>query len=261
VLGELAIHATAWTSYVGAIAAAVAAVGTVAAVMVALFYQPLREKRAKPALRLDPPADSSFGLPADFDTLTTVTLRVVADRGRKSAEAVEVLVTAMWRAGSPDAYLHTQFDSQPLPWYRSDEVDGDLARIHMAPGTSRQVEILKVGSPIGLYEWLNWPKNGFQNETAAFTVPPKPRWPGSSPLVQAYLDWRIRFFLTAKDVDSIVYEADLKLEVEWHEKEGQAKRSAPENWKQASSLRVNTRIRWENFRKLDQDEVEADDRT
>jgi hypothetical protein len=226
-------------------------VGTVGAVLVALFYQPFRENRAKPVLRLESPADSSFGVPGDFDALDTVTLRVVAERGRKSAEEVEVLATAIWSADRPDATLHTQFDSQPLPWYRSDEVDGDISRIHMAPGTSRQVEILRIGSPQGLYRWLDWPRQGYQPETAAFTGPPKPRGPGSSPLVQAYLNWRIRFFLTAKDVDSVIYETDLKLEVEWHSADDHAERSEPENWKEASESRVTTRVRWENFRRLD----------
>jgi len=129
--------------------------------------------------------------------------------------------------------------------------------MHMAPGISRGVEILKIGSPQALYRWLGWsdPLGSESNpgETAAFAVHPKPASPGSKPFVQPYLNWRIRFAVAARNVDSTVYEVDLKVDVKWTDDAGpqaKAKASSPGMWSDATKKRVETSIRWSGFRQL-----------
>lgn len=114
-----------WPTYVEAVAAVFAAIGTVAAVMVALFYQPLRERRRMPRLHLEPPADARRGFPGSWHLLDAITLQVKAKRGRNSAEDVEVLATAMWWSRErPDEDPFVLFENRPLPWYESPETDG-----------------------------------------------------------------------------------------------------------------------------------------
>jgi hypothetical protein len=77
---------------------------------------------------------------------------------------------------------------------------------------------------LGLYRWLEWPEPSSSEsnpgETAAFAVHPKPVAPGSAPFVQPYLNWRTRLAVAARNVDSAVYEVDLKVDVKWTDDSG-----------------------------------------
>jgi len=243
-----------WPSYVEAVAAVLAGVGTVAAVWVALFLQPLREKQQKPRLKLEPPQGTGYGAPADAQLLKTVTLQVEAEKGRKSAEDVEILATVRWYSRKrPDDAPIIQFESRPLPWYESDETDGPKARMHIAPGMSRRVELLRVGPPEALYEWLGWPRTPdsyVPDETAAFAIPPKPKTIGSRPLIQDYLDWEIRFDVTARDIDTVSYLVKLAVKTEWEPPSPGGDSSKPDAWKELKGRRVHTDIDWRDFRRV-----------
>lgn len=195
-------------------------------------------------------------MPGSLGPLETQTFKIVAARGKKSAEEVEVLATAKWRGDRAGAEWHIQFDNRPLPWYSSDDAEGDLARMHMAPGVTRRVEFLKVGSPETLYQWLAWPgpeedPGAFQPQVVAFAAPPKPPNPGSNQLVQEYLTWKIRLDLTARDVDTKVYEMELKVTVKWGKNFGEEGESPPpDSWVEAEKLRFTAATEWLDFREL-----------
>lgn len=251
----LLMHGAAtWPTYVEALATALAAVGTVAAVCVVLFFQPLREEQQKPRLVLKKPNGGAFGVPATHKFLHTLTLAVEAKKGRKSAEDVEILATARWSVPErPDDEPVTQFESRPLPWYESDETDGPVGRMHIAPGMSRQVEILKAGSPEAIYSWMGWPRtvtSYVPEETVAFAIPPRPSGPGSRGLVQDYLDWQIRFDVTARDIDTVSYVVDLKVKTTWEPLTPGESGTKPSTWADLTGRRVQTDIRWKDFRQL-----------
>lgn len=257
---NVSTDASAWSDYVTAIATAVAAVGTVGAVLVALFYQPLRERRRRPLLSILPPRNFTREMPGSSYQLEAQTFKVSAAKGRKSAEEVEVLATVRWRSARPDAAWHLQFDNRPLPWYSSDDVEGNLERMHLAPGVTRRVEFLKVGAPEALYEWLDWPIPGGDSylssgAVVALSPPPRPKIPGSHPFVHDHLDWKLRLDLTAKDVDTRTYEVDLKVVVEWYPESlnvlrGEPVDTAPEMWLGLADHRFSASLQWSNFREV-----------
>ena len=105
------MQAITWTDKLEAIAAAVAAVGTVGAILVALFGQPWLERRRRPRLHLSLGRDvNGYGDAGggDDDYVATTTMRVTAEPGRRSAEDVEVLLTATWRRDDLPIDVRTQ---------------------------------------------------------------------------------------------------------------------------------------------------------
>jgi hypothetical protein len=253
---SLWLAAATWPTYVSAVATGLAAVGTVGAVLVALFYPPSREKHTKPRLTLSSPKDFGTGMPEAADILEPVTLVVSAEAGKRSAEDVELLVSAKWRSRSDDdSPWFENIENHPLLWFASSETDGIVTRMHMPPGVRRRVELFKVGPPMALTKWLDWPpmpsEDWYLDDVVAFALQPKPLTPGSYPFVQSYLDWRLRFEVTARDIDVTVYEVDLAVKVEWTPEDPL---EDPENGslsKGGPDRMLQVQLTWSNFHRIE----------
>jgi hypothetical protein len=138
------------------------AIGTVGAVVVALYVSVWRDYRRRPKLSLEfDPAPES----ADIQILDTapfhpqpqqawVRLRVISERRRSAAEEAEVMIVAARETGprqpvqlSPGLQaIHTRASSLPIPiegqlliWSNSEQV-----RLNIPPGIHRHVDLLCV---------------------------------------------------------------------------------------------------------------------
>jgi hypothetical protein len=230
-----------WTEVVTAIASVVVGIGTVGAVLVALFGQSWLERRRAPKLSLQ------LGLNSDgMEWMETtgpadpVTLRVIADAGKRTAVDVEVLITASWTVASEggSSVGYVVLDHYPLAWFRaaglsgsSTRLDGPVTRLNIAPGTVREVELLRIGRPMALYDYLDWPRppptagrpQGGPSaperfalmHAAAFAVGPCSDELGSEVLLGDHLIFHLRLTLTARDTDTVTYETDLRVVENW----------------------------------------------
>ncbi len=244
-----------WTDVAVAIAGAVAAVGTVGAVVVALYFQPLRERRLRADLRL-PEAlpDRRLSESAYYGTsVETITLDVTAQRGRRSAEEVEVLLTvSCWLRDDERDRPRTVFQNRPLPWFDSSSVEGPVTQLHMGPGVSRKVEVLKMGNPKALHASMGWPPDLAEwtfNQlkcSVVFAALPFPPEPTSQVFAQPHLHWRLRFTVTARDVDAKMYECELRVGISW--KAGALSTApvvpAPTSYEEAKGLHMVTEVKW-----------------
>jgi hypothetical protein len=250
---------TSWTDIVTALATVLAGVGTVGAVLVALFGQTWRERRRAPELSLE------FGRNAGgmgwsggaTGPAEPVTLRVVAARGKRTARAVEVLLTASWTVGDESEYA--VMDHYPLPWYRAVTPEGAVTRLDVAPGTAREVELLRIGRPMALYEYLGWerpsddahpPYAGVAEqdvaslEVAAFAVGHVPEELGWDMFLPDHLTFRLRLLLTAEDVDTVSYETKLRVVEEWWE-------GPPGTVRESEEGPVRIALPWEPLKRVD----------
>jgi len=122
--------------------------------------------------------------------------------------------------------------------------------MHMAPGSSRRVELLKIGSPEALHHWLGWTSvidSAAFDEPVAFAIPPKPPTVNSAPFVSAHLHWRIKLSVTARDVDSVVYETDLEVDARRIEDPFDSPEIA-----EIEKARIGVDLKWLNFRRTDE---------
>jgi hypothetical protein len=128
-------------------AAVAAALGTLLAVLVALYRDTWREWRSRPflSLHLDPIwSESNRDLfwqqgqaPAHW-----LRLKVMNKKGRRSAEDVEVLVTAFYALGDDDERWQPPLDTHPLRWSAMED-----PRVQVPPGVSRHVDLLTFPAP------------------------------------------------------------------------------------------------------------------
>jgi hypothetical protein len=128
-------------------AAIVAAFGTLSAVLVALYRDTWRERRSRPllSLRLDPNwTESNRDLfwqqgrsPAHW-----LRPRVKNEKGRRSAEDVEVLVTAFYALEGNEEAWQPPLDIYPLRWSATQD-----PRVQIPPGVSRHVDLLMFPAP------------------------------------------------------------------------------------------------------------------
>lgn len=236
----MAVAVTQWTDVVTALAACVASVGTVAAVIVALFGQPWLDRRRKPQLSLELGRSTlGHGWAVATAPAEPVTLRVRAKPGRRTARDVEVLLTASWttKRTGPHNVPHTVLDHFPLTWYRAAGRRDAVTRVDLAPGSSQEVELLRIGKPAALYHYLGWAQPGDaagelvipsnpddeeeEQEIAFFEVAAFPLRDtdedvlGSSVFLQSHLVFELRLLVTATDVDSVAYKTKLQVGVSW----------------------------------------------
>jgi hypothetical protein len=128
-------------------AAVVAAFGTLSAVLLALYRDTWREWRSRPrlSLHLDPMwTESNRDLfwqqgeaPAHW-----LRLRVRNEKGRRSAEDVEVLVTGFYALGEAEEAWQPPMDIYPLRWSATPD-----PRVQIPPGVSRHVDLLMFPAP------------------------------------------------------------------------------------------------------------------
>ncbi len=128
-------------------AAVAAALGTLSAVLLALYRDTWREWRLRPrlTLHLDPMwTESNRDLfwqqgqaPAHW-----LRLRVRNEKGRRSAEDVEVLLTAFYALGVEEEAWQPPLDIYPLRWSATRD-----PRVQIPPGVSRHVDLLMFPAP------------------------------------------------------------------------------------------------------------------
>jgi hypothetical protein len=120
---------------VTALSAVGAAVGTVGAVIVALYLGPWRDRRRRPDLRLEPGVIEVFNVQtAGAAQVAIATIRVSNRVGRNAATAVQVFVQSVQTPGE-----RVPLAIKPLMWAasRGDEVD-------VVAGSTYDLELLRV---------------------------------------------------------------------------------------------------------------------
>ena len=133
--------------WIVAIAAAVAAIGTLSAVLVALYRDTWRQRKTRPllSLHLDPRwSETNRDLfwqqgrsPAHW-----LRLEVRNGKGRRSAEEVEVLLTAFYAIGGEDEAWQPPMDTWPLKWSATRD-----PQVQIPPDVSRYVDLVRFPAP------------------------------------------------------------------------------------------------------------------
>jgi hypothetical protein len=146
-----------------------------------------------------------------------VTMEVTAERGRRTAQDVGVLLTAKWYGPERPGDLSENIDHRSLPWYESVGLSGPVTSFHLAPGIFRRIELFKVGPPASLHTLMGWPEPASESRfvqglvAAIFAAPPYPESPTSEPFLHSHLAYILRFDVTARDVDSVTYETEVRV--------------------------------------------------
>lgn len=196
-----------------------AALGTIAAVLIALYRETWREWRSRPKLSLN--LDSTWSeasrdlfwqqgsAPAHW-----ARLRVVNASGRRSAQDVEVLVTAFYALGGDDERWQPPLDTRPLPWSNTPPQGGNVVtEAQIPPGVSRHLDLLQFPAP-GVSDGaggfsLADPEDEVRT-TGYLCAVPDPGDP-SNWLFENH-KYRIELAVTARDVDSKVYSLEVQFD-------------------------------------------------
>lgn len=203
-----------------AYATAAAAVGTLLAVVVALYSTTWRDWRRRPELSLDFANETEKrGLMFSYDGrdddddafVFLITLRVTNRQGRRTADDVEVLLSAWWTGEDGDPYQ--TLDHRPLPYVDTVRDGAHVTQLSIPAGVSRRVEFLKLGPAAALrvvlgQDWVSQTKPG-----AIFAAPPYgedyDHW------VHDHLPYRVQLIVTARDIDAVSYTTTLSLKNGW----------------------------------------------
>lgn len=212
--------------YVSAISLALAAVGTLLAVIVALYLNLWRDSRKRPVLSLrleDPNLAGGMGFQGDPEGPAAakavahrpVRIRISNQKGRRTAQDVEVLLTALWigEDGRPETFL----DSTPLVWSPHHRVEGQGTQLAIPPGVGRTIDLLTYGLPPAIFVLAGAPNGPI--DSGAFAL--LHIWPfkfNSQYLLLDHLQYQFRFVITARDLDARIYETTLSLG--FHDEDG-----------------------------------------
>lgn len=227
--------ANSFTDHLGAWALVLAGIGTVSAVVVALYRDSWRAARRRPQLTL------SFALPQGWDwtvvkgsrgDLLRIGLSVGNATGRDTANDVEVLLSVWWRM--PDSAVQTppdtqrqNFNQRPLLWADDYAVGTQRTRASIPPGVSRQLEFIRIGRPGDLQRVVDGevpaldrlPELAGTSAVAqfrAFALFVAPPFRGTNAhLIQDHVIYHVRLVVTARDVDSIAYDSDVHVSARW----------------------------------------------
>ncbi len=224
--------ASGFTNSLGAWATAVAAVGTLAAVAIALYRDSWRAARRRPHLDLSFAEPRRASSPAGFSGgiqgyLSPVRLRVTNAPGRDTARDVEVLLSAWWDGKQPSGRWYQTLDNRPLPWADEYETGLDITRATLAPGVGRQMEFLRFGRPHDVQRVLAGKvrakdfitpvtpgEYSYASRWAFFVAPP---FDGTTAhTLESHLRYRVRLLVTARDVDAVAYDAVLEVAATWN---------------------------------------------
>jgi hypothetical protein len=206
--------------YILAISTAVAAAGTLLAVLVALYLNVWREARKRPRLNIcfdDPERAGGAGFqgnPTGPNAVRAlpdlpVRVRVSNEPGRRTAHDVEVLLTASWVGEDGDPYAFVE--STPLVWSPHHRLEGRETQLAIPPGVGRTIDLLTYGLPEAVFDLAQAPP-GTTTDPGVFAL--LHIWPFSFDehlLLVDRLEYRFRFVITARDVDARVYETALRL--------------------------------------------------
>lgn len=200
-------------------AAVVAALGTLSAVLVALYRDTWREWRSRPllSLHLDPIwTESNRDLfwqqgqyPAHW-----LRPRVKNEKGRRSAEDVEVLVTAFYALGGEEEAWQPPLDTHPLRWSATQD-----PRVQIPPGVSRHVDLLMFPAPAvsdGAGGALNAPPEEALRTTGVLCVNQDGASADSGSAVSDRVfenhHYRIELVVVARDIDSRAYVMEVEFD-------------------------------------------------
>jgi hypothetical protein len=190
-----------------AVATVFAAVGTVAAVVIAVQRDWILEKRRRPKLELTfDPANRNRSLdlvtvgPAD-DLVHWVRPRVSNARGCRSAENVEVFLLRCERQDTTGP--HAPVNERPLSWSGVREPDGKtrITRTLIPPGVTRHIDLFSVQQEDG-------------EAKARLRVVPEPR-DDRHKFNEGKFD--IELILAAQDIDAKRYAGSISYDGGWTE--------------------------------------------
>lgn len=208
--------------YVDAISLALAAVGTLLAVIVALYLNLWREAKKRPILSLcfdDPNLAGGAGFQGNPEGAASmkavahqpVRIRISNRRGRRTAQDVEVLLTASW-VGDDQNDPYSFLESTPLVWSPHHRLEGRDTQLSIPPGVGRTIDLLTYGLPPAIFALAGVPDGPI--DPGAFAL--LHIWPfkfNSQNLLLDHLEYRFRFVITARDLDARIYETTLSLGV------------------------------------------------
>lgn len=228
-----------WLDYLVAFSTALAAFGTLAAVLVTLYFNVWRSRAGQPKLSIDFIEESEFGVgwtpaePSDeFDSFG-LTKIVRNERGRTTAHDVQVLSNLAIELDSGE--WHDHFIQQPLVWAFAKR-RGGVGSIYtdIPSGVGRRIFTILIGDPNAVYaqfhpyhrEQVAGPASGHHLDDEGNPMIDSMPIAGAvafHPLNQDNIEWiyrerkyRFRFTITARDVDAVVYETFLTFSEETH---------------------------------------------
>jgi hypothetical protein len=230
-------HSDSWLDYLTAFSTAIAAFGTLAAVLVTLYFNVWRESRRRPSLFLEPYEETEFGIgwnPGErqHDDIWGTSLLVGNRPGRITAHDTQVLATFAYKLDNGEWYDHVS--DQPLVWKYSRIPDAEgSASIDIPAGVKRKVFVVFIGEPNVLYRTL-WPREpkfgGFADDDGCeirygdngemlTASPPIAGVLATYPFTQEDPFWfwrdeayRLRLTLTSHDSDAVTFEAFVRFE-------------------------------------------------
>jgi len=200
-------------------AAIAAAFGTLSAVLLALYRDTWRERRSRPllSLRLDPVwTESNRDLFWQQGQSPSHWLRprVKNEKGRRSAEDVEVLVTAFYALGGDDEAWQPPLDIYPLQWSATQD-----PRVQIPPGVSRHVDLLMFPAPTVSDRqggFLTAPPEDEQRTTGFICVRQEGTSANSGSAVSDQVfehhRYRIELAVVARDIDSRAYAIEIEFD-------------------------------------------------
>jgi len=227
------------------------AVGTILAVVLALYLQVFLEWRRRPLLSLSLGSNvTGMGLAKETagETLR-VGLRVTAATRRRTAHQVQVIVTANWL--HPEARTSIRIlDHQSLRWIGSESERGPVTELSLAPGISREVSLAVIGRPLDLYEQVgrSRPTPEAVGVTSAFGVFDVQTRSGApfELFLQDHLVYRLRIDVTARDLDTVSYEAAFRIDQRW---DGTPEPPATDAERNKRGVEINLNwLQWSNLK-------------
>jgi hypothetical protein len=200
--------------YVQTVATVLAAAGTIAAVLVALYLNVWQERQRAPALSLALPPDWPRGW--DFSTtqrraVRPLVLEIENAKGRRTARNVEVLLTT---DHGGEAGTHEVHQGQ-LVW----DIPGNPAQVDIPPGVARSITVAFVGGIAGILDHIEGvgtreseadeeKKKHLEGQPGMFAVLPTAR-DGAKYVFADDTEHEITLLLTATDADAIEYQGRL----------------------------------------------------
>jgi hypothetical protein len=238
-----------WLDVLAAVATMVAAIGTVAAVVVALYLNLWRESRRRPELELsideESAAISIWALSweeSEFDPgyppgqPEVLYLRVSNQSGRTTAQDVEVLLTERIVSDKPGGFTGISFENRSLAWgYLTTEDGRPVTSVSIPAGVMRKVEVARFGPSTWLDAFVSAHsvRAGGPAEdpmepigsNALYAIPPYTYEDFQD--LSEWLERYVTLTISARDVDAVVYEAKLEMHVD---KSGSGKDGSIEIW-------------------------------
>ena len=203
------------------------AVGTVAAVVAALYISVYRERRRAPRLSIDLSSGGLMGYALGEEdhgnTSGVLTLAVRNAPGRRTAEDVQVLLTVWQPKGGPFLQRYRLVTGRRLPWWYGDGTQLGLDAVTqeaVGPGMSRHVALVMVGHPKLLHERLglspSWDEmdeadRGFWREHRHGVWVVSPMDTGSATWLKIGASMEFAVTLCARDVDARTFHSRLTL--------------------------------------------------